>query len=132
MADLILPLGSAVKRKDIDAAEELLADGEMALRKRKKSLRTNPLSPLGERIMAAMHYAGYRSQNELEHAMFGEKSRGKISRYMSGKRGQSYIDADIFLRMANLMGVDFTWLTTGSGEMTPPLQPPPASQRVPK
>lgn len=133
MADQILPTGSAVNWKVLDALSAPALDDSTSMAKHGQSLpKTKRLTPLGERILAAMHYAGYKSQGELQRELYGEgKGRGSISRYMSGTRGTSTIDPIVFLRMANLLGVDYTWLTTGQGEMTPPLQGHPPSRRSP-
>lgn len=74
-----------------------------------------------------MVYADVKSQNELERLLFGEnasKSRGRISRYVTGARGTSSLDPALFEKIADALGVDYHWLMTGRGRMTPPLTGP--------
>lgn len=91
--------------------------------KNKPTVRTRQLTEMGERILAALHLCGL-SQSALERELFPSdphQGRGRISRYMTGARGQTSIDKDLFARMADLLGVDFTWLVLGRGEPRPPL-----------
>lgn len=86
-------------------------------------VRTRVSTPLGDRLLAAMHYAGGLSQAELQRVLWSDdphQGRGRLSRYISGQRGQHTIDPLLFQRMADVLGVDYTWLTTGRGEMVPP------------
>lgn len=132
MADLILPYGSAVNRKELDAENDSFVDEEVPASKPRKSLaRARMLTPMGQRILASLEHVKM-SQAELERQLWPDdkhRGRGRISRYMSGERGQRSVDPMVFDRMAEILGVDFRWLLTGKGEMFPAGSPVHSTER---
>lgn len=126
MSAEILSIGSTVNRKELDDDAWAFADGEVGTAKHRKSLaRERKLTPMGVRILAALERS-HMTQNELERLLFPDDphhGRGRVSRYMSGERGQRSLDVQLFKRMAKFLNVNFGWLVVGEGDMDPPPEP---------
>ncbi len=77
---------------------------------------------LGARLGRALGRAGY---NQKEAEQRAGLSRGYLSRVLRGERTR--IEAARLQCLAEACGVDFTWLSTGHGTMTPPSASEPLS-----
>jgi|GEM_PF-6521891 len=86
-----------------------LSDGRM----------TDPTSPAlllrtrAERIKHAVYELEGTSYQKVERAL--GFSDGDISKYASGKRGQSTVDVDKMAALAAYLHVEFDWLVRGAG-----------------
>jgi transcriptional regulator with XRE-family HTH domain len=115
----ILPSGSAVNWQGLDGDLDPPPDDEVAAKSRTSLAKKRTRTPMGERINAALLRAGM-SQNQLGKLLFPNDphdGRGRISRYISGARGQVTLDVELFQRMAQLLDVSFGWLVVGEGPM---------------
>lgn len=66
------------------------------------------------------------TQNQLENRLLAGgvvAARGYLSRLRYGERGAKSLSAKTLEAIADICGVDFHWLSTGRGQMLPPMTP---------
>jgi transcriptional regulator with XRE-family HTH domain len=104
--------GSTVNVKGLPANDTLLPFGSMQ--------SVKPMTDLGKRIVDAIAERG-TTQTALEREVFGETSRGGLSRIVSGSRGaKRSINPATLDRIAQALGVRFEWLAFGRLPMRDP------------
>jgi len=119
----LLPLGRPVNRQDVQDGGHVLPFVSEAMANPARKAAPQPVAPaptdFASRFRIACEHAGTTATAIERRLNLNRGDGSKIARGLRKQPGAPIVEA-----MADALGVDFHWLSTGRGTMLPPRTPP--------